>query len=265
MTNTSNATPENRLPLTPEHPLYLQAQAFVGNNKQTSCAALQRHLRQGYNFTMQLRALLVSNGVLDDMPTSPSVSGDVLNIVAVSAKVTYSPNSSPAPHTEIDISDQHKVNAHPFVVEHKKTLTPNEELLMARLIHLLSAEAEANSGKAFSLFDACPTLTDDWKNGYLNISAVQAMTDGTVTLQQTTAKMIGDPVFYNLHQVDRLLVLVNSRTGSLLYQAIADVQADIAQYLSENCRCKITALKDQQLPNDDCLKIQLFACKWSKP
>jgi hypothetical protein len=263
MTNSTITTPENLLPLTPEHPLYLQALAFVGQNKKTSCAALQRHLRQGYNFTMQLRALLVSNGVLDEMPTSPSVAGDVLNIVAVSAKVTYSPNSRPDARAAIDGSGLPEGVAHSLEIDHKTPLTPDEALLMARLIQLVAAEVD--SGKeSFSLFAACPTLTGDWKNGYLTISASQVMTDGSVTLQQTLSRMLADPVFVGLHEADEVLVLVNSRAGGLLYQAFADVQAEIAHYLGEHCRCKVTVLEDQQLPNNECLKIQLFACKGSQ-
>jgi hypothetical protein len=264
MINTTIITPENLLPLTPEHPLYLQALAFAGHNRHTSVAALQRHLRQGYNFTMQLRALLVSNGVLDEMPAAPSVSGEVHNIVAVSATVTLNPNSSPDPRTEIDDNGRRGVVAHSLAIEHKTPLTADEASLMARLIDLLAADAD--SGKvSFSLFAACPTLTDDWKNGDLTMTAAQAMTDGSVTLQQTMAKMLGDPVFGDLFQADRVLVIVNSRAGSLLYQSFADVQADIAQYLSENCRGNLAIIEDQQLPNEDCLKIQLFACKWSQP
>ena len=257
MTTIAN-TPESLLSLQTEHPLYQQALAFVGNNKSTTCSALQRHLKKGYNFTTQLRVLLVTHGVLEELMPITEPPSCVIKVLTDSASATFSLKK--IQNTAGEEGGREVIQAE--ILESDTVATEMET--SATLLIIVNSMVDAINGSsifAVSFYDFCQVMTGLRQRGYGTIKAARSVTYGSDTVSQAVLNLVSNSNFMeHLHRADGLLVIISS-ADSLSMQTFQDIALEIQPHIVEHVVCVYTVRSDLSMALD-ALKIELFAAHW---
>ena len=257
MTTIAN-TPESLLSLQTEHPLYQQALAFVGNNKSTTCSALQRHLKKGYNFTTQLRVLLVTHGVLEELMPITEPPSCVIKVLTDSASATFSLKK--IQNTAGEEGGREVIQAE--ILESDTVATEMET--SATLLIIVNSMVDAINGSsifAVSFYDFCQVMTGLRQRGYGTIKAARSVTYGSDTVSQAVLNLVSNSNFMeHLHRADGLLVIISS-ADSLSMQTFQDIALEIQPHTVEHVVCVYTVRSDPSMALD-ALKIELFAAHW---
>ncbi|MFI3135693.1 MAG: hypothetical protein QX197_02840 [Methylococcaceae bacterium] len=258
MTTIAN-TPESLLSLQTEHPLYQQALAFVGNNKSTTCSALQRHLKKGYNFTTQLRALLVTHGVLEELMPITEPPSCVIKVLTDSASATFSLKKIQNTAGEEGVREVIQAE----ILESDTVATELEN--SATPLTIVNSMVDAiNDPSIFpvSFYDFCQVMTGLRQRGYGTIKAARSVTYGSDTVSQAVLNLVSNSNFMeHLHRADGLLVIIISSADSLSMQTFQDIALEIQPHIVEHVVCVYTVRSDLSMALD-ALKIELFAAHW---